>query len=198
MRDGIEYEFDVCGEIDQENTLIITKSRCPKLTGGVFLKPGKEVAEILKEWLDGPPPPPTATLISSSPTPARGENNSNGSAALNGSVPLELAAIWKRMCSPRGVVAEFAKLHETLLQAGGAKGESEYQEILSRHGVDGPGQFKSSQPARLCAKEVFQAIQTIADMCQHPGNGLGKGDTPVVLVDERTEMQPSGGQNNAD
>src|SRR5579862_7931556 len=25
MRDGIEYEFDVCGEMDQENTLVITK-----------------------------------------------------------------------------------------------------------------------------------------------------------------------------
>jgi hypothetical protein len=57
MRDGIEYEFDVCGEMDQENTLIITKSRCPKLTGAVFTKPGQEVADILKEWLDGPPPP---------------------------------------------------------------------------------------------------------------------------------------------
>ena len=30
MRDGIEYEFDVCGEMDQENTLLITKSRCPQ------------------------------------------------------------------------------------------------------------------------------------------------------------------------
>src|SRR4029077_1984315 len=58
MRDGIEYEFDVCGEMDQENTLIITKSRCPKLTGGVFGKPGKELAEILKEWLNGSPAPP--------------------------------------------------------------------------------------------------------------------------------------------
>lgn len=51
MRDGIEYEFDVCGEMDQGNTLVITKSRCPKLTGGVFPKPGKEVAEVLKGWL---------------------------------------------------------------------------------------------------------------------------------------------------
>jgi len=26
MRDGIEYEFDVCGEMDHENTLEITKT----------------------------------------------------------------------------------------------------------------------------------------------------------------------------
>ncbi len=51
MRDGIEYEFDVCGEMDQENTLQVTKSRCPKLSGGVFPKPGRELADVLKEWL---------------------------------------------------------------------------------------------------------------------------------------------------
>src|SRR3984885_5689901 len=55
MRDGIEYEFAVCGDMDQENTLLITKSRCPKLAGGVFPKPGKEVADVLKEWLGSAP-----------------------------------------------------------------------------------------------------------------------------------------------
>src|SRR5277367_323880 len=51
MRDGIEYEFDVCGEMDQDNTLQVTKSRCSKLSSGVFPKPGKELADVLKEWL---------------------------------------------------------------------------------------------------------------------------------------------------
>ncbi len=44
MRDGIEYEFDVYGEMDQDNTLRITKSRCPKLTGITLAKPGEELA----------------------------------------------------------------------------------------------------------------------------------------------------------
>src|SRR5579862_667211 len=69
MRDGIEYEFDVCGDMDQENTLIITKTRCPKLTGGVFPKPGRELADVLKEWLGGPPPDKTVQLESPSETP---------------------------------------------------------------------------------------------------------------------------------
>jgi hypothetical protein len=51
MRDGIEYEFDVFGDMDQENKLVITKSRCPALNGQVYSKPGAEVAEILKQWL---------------------------------------------------------------------------------------------------------------------------------------------------
>ena len=49
MRDGIEYEFDVCGDMDHYNTLVITKSRCPKLAGRVFPKPGKELEDLLKE-----------------------------------------------------------------------------------------------------------------------------------------------------
>jgi len=39
MRDGIEFEFDVCGDLDQENTLVVTKSRCPELSGKVINRP---------------------------------------------------------------------------------------------------------------------------------------------------------------
>lgn len=53
QREGFEYEFDVFGEMDQDNTLIITKTRCPALTGCTFKKPGKDVADILNEWLRG-------------------------------------------------------------------------------------------------------------------------------------------------
>jgi hypothetical protein len=164
MRDGIEYEFDVCGEMDQENALVITKSRCPKLAGGVFTKPGKEVADILKEWLDGPPAPPKPAEVPASGValsngfPDRPER-SNGSSAGNASIPPALEAIWKRMCSPRGVIAEFAKLREALSAATGGDGEAEYRAILNQHGVERPSDFQSRQPARLCAKELYLAIQ---------------------------------------
>lgn len=58
QRDGLEYEFDVCGELNLDNELIISKSRCPALTGQVIAKPGEQVASILKDWLnDGAPAP---------------------------------------------------------------------------------------------------------------------------------------------
>jgi hypothetical protein len=113
MRDGIEYEFDVCGEMDQENTLQITKSRCPKLAGGVFMKPGVELAGVLKEWLVGIPAdlpdvantPPDAPLR---PVEARTDEAVNALARnqSTSAVPIELVSIWKRMCSPRGVPRE--------------------------------------------------------------------------------------------
>lgn len=49
---GIEYEFDVAGELNLQNTLTITKSRCPALSGQMFVHPGKEIADALHQWLD--------------------------------------------------------------------------------------------------------------------------------------------------
>lgn len=58
QRDGLEYEFDVSGELNLDNELIISKSRCSSLTGQVIAKPGAQMALVLKEWLnDGAPAP---------------------------------------------------------------------------------------------------------------------------------------------
>lgn len=57
QRDGVEYEFDVVGDITREQDLIIGKTRCPALTGQCFNKPGPDVAGILIDWLKGDPPP---------------------------------------------------------------------------------------------------------------------------------------------
>lgn len=52
QRDGMEYEFDVIGDIDVDTHRVrITKSRCPGLADQVFTKPGRELAEPLRAWL---------------------------------------------------------------------------------------------------------------------------------------------------
>ncbi len=69
QRDGIDFEHDVVGDMDQDNNLLITKSRCQKLTNKVINKPGKDVAEILKAWLtDGAVEPPKTTPQAPKPT----------------------------------------------------------------------------------------------------------------------------------
>lgn len=56
QRDGVDYEFDVVGDMDEENTLTITKSRCFELSGQVIRKPDTDLAKVLYEWLqDGEP-----------------------------------------------------------------------------------------------------------------------------------------------
>ena len=48
---GIEYEFDIAGELSAEHILWISKSRCPELQDTSWLKPGAELAAVLKQWL---------------------------------------------------------------------------------------------------------------------------------------------------
>lgn len=48
---GIEYEFDVAGELDLNHMLNISKSRCPELSNTQHLNPGRELAELLQTWL---------------------------------------------------------------------------------------------------------------------------------------------------
>lgn len=58
---GLEYEFDLSGEIDLNHLLTISKSRCSALSNTTHLNPGKELAETMLAWLeDGPPAPETA------------------------------------------------------------------------------------------------------------------------------------------
>lgn len=58
---GIEYEFDLAGEIDLNHLLTISKSRCPDLSNTTHLNPGQEIAEAMLAWLnDGVPTPETA------------------------------------------------------------------------------------------------------------------------------------------
>ena len=170
MRDGIEYEFDVCGDMDQENTLMITKSRCPKLAGGVFPKPGKELADVLKEWLGGAPvdktaepePPSETPVTPVEPKKSGGVNGAVNGALQSGAVLTEeLAAIWKRMCSPRGVAQEFDALKASIEALAGSTGVAEYYGILRKHGVSHPRQFRSAQPARLCAKDVYVLLESL-------------------------------------
>jgi AAA domain len=51
QRDGIEFEFDIIGELDLDNTLTIVKTRLKDLHGKVFRKPTGDVMTPIKTWL---------------------------------------------------------------------------------------------------------------------------------------------------
>lgn len=80
QRDGFEYEFDVFGEMDIDNTLLITKTRCPALTGGVYKRPGADVAAILNTWLQGAPAPERKPISAQPEPPAPGNGHANPAA----------------------------------------------------------------------------------------------------------------------
>jgi AAA domain len=51
QRDGIEFEFDIIGELDLDNTLTIVKTRLKDLHGRTYRKPTAAVMEPIKAWL---------------------------------------------------------------------------------------------------------------------------------------------------
>jgi hypothetical protein len=51
QRDGIEYEFDLVGDMDHDNTLTVSKSRIPTLSKAVIPEPGVDLAKQVAEWL---------------------------------------------------------------------------------------------------------------------------------------------------
>src|SRR6185437_10276040 len=61
QREGIEYEFDIVGDLDHENTLVISKSRAKPLAGLVVRKPDTAFAEAVLDWLNAGKPTPSAS-----------------------------------------------------------------------------------------------------------------------------------------
>lgn len=61
QRDGMEYEFDVVGDITLDHELIISKTRCPAFDGKVIRLPGSAFGQSVAEWLsDGAPVSPAS------------------------------------------------------------------------------------------------------------------------------------------
>lgn len=59
QRDGVEYEFDVVGDMTLQNDLVVSKSRCAAISGQIFSQPGADLAQELAAWLaDGTDPAP--------------------------------------------------------------------------------------------------------------------------------------------
>lgn len=52
QREGLEYDFTLVGQLNFDNDLIVSKSRCPALAGAVVNKPGEEFARTLRDWLE--------------------------------------------------------------------------------------------------------------------------------------------------
>lgn len=62
QREGMDYEFDVVCDMDWENNLIVSKTRCSELKGKLFHEPNGDFANIIKAWVnDGEPQPEQAS-----------------------------------------------------------------------------------------------------------------------------------------
>jgi energy-coupling factor transporter ATP-binding protein EcfA2 len=53
QREGLEYEFDLVGYMDEDNTFIADKTRCSAYSQKAFTKPGPKEFAPFVEWLQG-------------------------------------------------------------------------------------------------------------------------------------------------
>ncbi len=57
--------------------------------------------------------------------------------------------------------AEFEAFKASIEALAGSTGVAEFYQILRQHGVSHPRQFRSTQPARLCAKDVYVLLEQL-------------------------------------
>lgn len=50
QREGVEYEFDIVGDMNLDNEMVITKTRASFLNKAIIKKPGKELGLKILEW----------------------------------------------------------------------------------------------------------------------------------------------------
>lgn len=54
QREGLEYEFDIVGDMDQQHVLIISKTRNASMDEKVYRKPGKDLFIDVSNWISDP------------------------------------------------------------------------------------------------------------------------------------------------
>lgn len=115
QRDGLEYEFDVVGDLDQSNTLTITKTRCRALFQASITQPnGDNPGKILTQWLtDGAPPVVSHEQLKELAAAAKAKGLSVG-----GLLDLINQTLGVQYTSPREVnVEEFSRVMKAVTKA---------------------------------------------------------------------------------
>ena len=66
---------------------------------------------------------------------------------------------------------------------------AEYYQILRKHGVSQPRQFRSMQPARLCAKDVYILLEQLRVNASENQSELKLGpDTETAIANTALEV----------
>jgi KaiC/GvpD/RAD55 family RecA-like ATPase len=147
QRDGLEYEFDVVGDMD-EAVLSISKTRCKALHKAVIKQPGKDLGETLLNWLtEGeaaeekrPSPPPVASVVSEpAPSTSVGETPAGAAVTRTGDV----VADYSQRLRSAATTAEMNRVLVEAKAAGVKVGSPEWETLF--------GLFKDLNKARSAA-----------------------------------------------
>jgi hypothetical protein len=169
QREGMDYEFDVVGDLTLDHDFIISKTRCRALDGQVINKPGGQLAATLKAWLtDGATAAgaPAAEVRQSAPPPRPTQQ----AAAPAQSV---------QSVQPVGLVS--ADVAGRLLEVRSQLGMSDQQWIsaLSRRGVSEVSQLSANDAESLLNTLMAHVMKKQADeRAAQDGAAGGKDQYP--------------------
>jgi energy-coupling factor transporter ATP-binding protein EcfA2 len=185
QREGLEYEFDLVGAMDDENNLVIDKTRCPHYSGKVLSKPAAKDFEPFREWLKGstgstpltnhtsgrsstPGTPPTAS--SSGQTDARQSAGTTreipppptpGPAeTVDPTVPPEVRKLWREMGTTGASISKvFARMKREFEELLGESGLNLYAQVLEGCGLRNLRDLRDLRQARDLAQKLWMAIE---------------------------------------
>lgn len=181
QREGMEYEFDVFGDMDLNHILTITKTRCPAIDGARVVKPGAAFMRPLTEWLEtGRVAAPTTT----------GKINRVDDATL---------ALLVQACDTAGfsderIKKELIKRYEvtefTSLRQEQAKEMLVWAQAQANRGRKGQGQTQASTTATPPPPQAAQPAPT-----PPPAPTQGRVPTPSTSPDTAPENSIAMGRN---
>ena len=164
QREGLEYEFDMVGYMDEDNTMIVDKTRCSAYTGKAIAKPAENDFLPFCEWLKGAAPAlPSAAPANSrqtAPAPSSTEQNASALPQTQDDIPEPVQQMWRRMSNLSGICEVLEGLRNELIESlGDERGNKTYHGLLAISGVEQPDQFKSIQRARQCAWQMWLKVR---------------------------------------
>lgn len=142
QREGLEYEFDLVGYMDEDNSLVVDKTRCPRYAQKVLSRPGPEAFAPFVERLKGAQRQPR-------PAPAieTGGNPVGTQAAADYVAQQKIEALK----TSGEIKRAFAAIREPV-------GEFQYLGILAEFGVNSPDRFTDTAKARECYKKMLAVL----------------------------------------
>lgn len=139
QRDGMEYEFDLVGAMDDENNLVVDKTRCSFYSGKVLPKPGEKEFAPFAEWLKGAKDSVPQATAGAPPVAAVGSEGGGSAPAPDLDVPEELRVVISNLDKAGGARTAFELMKKELLDAMPTSGGQEYHRILQQHGIKPTG-----------------------------------------------------------
>ena len=163
QRDGLEYEFDIVGDIDQTHTLTISKTRYSGIADRVIAMPGEPLGVEIQEWLQGveaPAPEEDEEPSAAVPEPSK---------AVQQAAEPQLAAI-QEQASTRAGWDYFESFLRPLKPEKARIGEFQYYWILDQSGVEGfpPRANKVPKKPELC-DQILGSIGPCPDVSTPEG-----------------------------